>query len=441
MQRYYRELGNIYQYTQAKGYRTKAIRIDTRVHHNAGATPRTELAIMLSTAAEYLRNSGLSPQQLSDELVLTLSMGRDIAENIAKTRAARMLITALFSACSVTHTPYIHAQTSYRMLSIYDPWTNMLRNTHAAFSAAIAKVDSLAVLSYDTRLGEPSELGLRVARNTHNILAEECGLNVPLDPVQGAHLFETHTNDLMNAAWEDFQKMERDGGILQSIHSGHLQHRIRDEYQKRRSWISKGKIPIVGTSHFPQQEEPPRIHQPDTKKEEQRMQHYVFSRGEGPTIGGSSVASAVMQLHSGATTFELENGMFFRGGVKASPVVSRPDSLPFEKMRAEPVVHIPLLLIGKESQWSARAQFAENVLLAGGVHAQRMTEAQYLSQPTTKLVVLCGLDSAYSEAISNLPPQTMILLVTPNRDADVWGFIHNKCDRISLLQCIRKELL
>ena len=439
MKRYYRELNSIHKFTTARGFRTKMLRIDTRAYHNAGATPTTELACMLSTAAEYLRNSGMNPQQLSDELVLSLPMGRDFAENIAKSRAARMLLTALFSACSIAHTPYIHTQTSHRMLSIYDPWTNMLRNTHAAFAAAASKADSICVLPYDTRLGT-SDIGLRVARNTHNILAEECGLDIALDPVKGAHLLEKHTNDLMNTAWDEFQKIEKQGGILDMILDGRIQNRVHEEYKRRRSWISKGKIPIVGTTHFPQKEEKPTIPSIDTKKEEQQIMHYVFSRGEGPTIGGSSVASAIMQLGSGATTFELEEGMFFRGRIEASPVVSRPDTLPFDAIRSKSTKHIPLLLIGPETRWSARAQFVEDVLLSGGIQAQRMTEAQYTSQPAGNLVILCGIDADYSAVVARLRPKTSILLVTPHSNEDVWGLIHNRCDRISLLKCIRMEL-
>jgi|GEM_PF-6377560 len=442
MKRYYHELHNIYRFTQARGFATRIARIDSQSYHNAGATPRTELAIMLSTAAEYLRNSGLSPQELSDQLILSMPVGRDIAENIAKLRAARMLFTALFSACGIEHTAYIHAQTSIRMLTIYDPWTNMLRNTHASFSAAVAKADSICVLPYDTRLGQTSDLGQRVARNTHNILAEECRLDLPIDPVHGAHLLEAHTNDLMNAAWEDFQQLEAAGGIYKMLLDGRIHRKIEEEYQQRRSWVSKGKIPIVGTTHFPQPEEKPQIVLPNTKKEERSIHQYMISRGEGPTIGGSSIANSIMQLRAGATTFELEEGMFFRGGITAQKMPVLPDALPFEKLRNQPTYTIPIILIGDESQWSARAQFAESFLLSGGLQAQRIHLNEYANIRTkSKLVLLCGSDSSYSEVIAKIRPHTSILLVSSKTDEDVWGLIHNHCDRISLLKCIRTELV
>ncbi|MAA80086.1 MAG: hypothetical protein CL916_12595, partial [Deltaproteobacteria bacterium] len=161
----------IYTHTQHAQLNTKVLRIDTTPYHNAGAHTRTELSVMLATAAEYLRSCQLTPQELSEQLVLSMPVGRNIPENIAKLRAARLLMQTIFSACGVEHTPYIHAQTSQRMMSIYDPWTNMLRTTHAAFSAAVSKADSISILPYDFRLGTHTELGRRVARNTHNILA------------------------------------------------------------------------------------------------------------------------------------------------------------------------------------------------------------------------------------------------------------------------------
>lgn len=433
----------IYTYTQHEQLNTKIMRIDTSPYHNAGAYPRTELAIMLATAAEYLRGTSLTPQELSTQLVVSIPVERNIPENIAKLRAARLLLQAIFRACNVDHTPYIHAQTSLRMMSIYDPWTNMLRTTHAAFSAALSKADSISVLPYDTRLGSHTALGRRVARNTHNILAEECGLEIGDDVVQGSHLFETQTQTLMNHAWADFQEIEKKGGLISLLKSGALQKQIDKEYKKRKSWISSGKIPIVGTTHFPQKEPRPEIIYPDTTIEEKRIEHYIFSRGEGPTIGGSSIGSYISQLLSGATRFEIDQGLFFRKEIKTTPLPSRPDALPFEELRSLPNISIPLLLLGQERSWTARAQFAEQFLLSGGIEAHRVSFSEYIQNPiSNRILVLCGSDKDYGQALSTLHAQgqSSTILVSTKTDEDIWGLMHQHCDRLTLLQCIHAEV-
>jgi methylmalonyl-CoA mutase len=319
----------------------------------------------------------------------------------------------------------------------------MLRTTHAAFSAALSKADSISVLPYDTRLQQHSVLGRRVARNTHNILAEECGLALSGDPVRGAHLLEEQTNLLMKQAWSDFQEIEKEGGIVQKLNDGSALEQIKKEYSKRKSWISSGHLPIVGTSHFPQEEPMPDIQSPDIALEKKRILEYVFTRGEGPTIGGSGVQSYISQLNSGATRFEIDEGLFFRGAIHTTAMPFYPDSLPFEELRALPPKELPLILVGTETQWSTRAQFAEQFLLSGGIRSTRIPLAEYLlSSPTTSLLVLCGTDAGYAAHIStinNMRSAPSIILVTQRSDEDVWGRMHNHCDRISLLQCIHAE--
>jgi hypothetical protein len=120
-----------------------------------------------------------------------------------------------------------------------------------------------------------------------------------------------------------------------------------------------------------------------------------------------------------------------------------PDSLPFEELRALPPKELPLILVGTETQWSTRAQFAEQFLLSGGIRSTRIPLAEYLlSSPTTSLLVLCGTDAGYAAHIStinNMRSAPSIILVTQRSDEDVWGRMHNHCDRISLLQCIHAE--
>ena len=72
----------------------------------------------------------------------------------------------------------------------------------------------------------PEELGRRIARNTQIMAMEESGLGRIADPSGGAWFTETLAEDLAEAAWAEFQQIEREGGLVASLTEGKLQTRI-----------------------------------------------------------------------------------------------------------------------------------------------------------------------------------------------------------------------
>ena len=71
-----------------------------------------------------------------------LSADQDQFLSIAKIRALRKLWAQIQEECSVPPSAAsIHAETSYRMMTVGDPETNILRNTIAAFAAGVGGAD------------------------------------------------------------------------------------------------------------------------------------------------------------------------------------------------------------------------------------------------------------------------------------------------------------
>ena len=60
----------------------------------------------------------------------------------------------------------LQSVSSARMLTRYDPWVNMLRNTAACFAGSVGGADIVTVRAFNEALGVPEELGRRTARNT-----------------------------------------------------------------------------------------------------------------------------------------------------------------------------------------------------------------------------------------------------------------------------------
>ena len=102
----------------------------------------------------------------------------------------------------------LQGYSSARMLTRYDAWTNMLRNTAAAFAGAVGGADILTIRAFNEPLGTPEELGRRIARNTQLIAMEESQLGRVADPTGGAWFTESFANELAEAAWAEFQTIE-----------------------------------------------------------------------------------------------------------------------------------------------------------------------------------------------------------------------------------------
>lgn len=228
---------------------------DGRVYHNAGATEAQELGAMLSIAAGHFRLFEEARQPIvyaAPHIGFALSVDQDQFLSMAKVRALRRLWARLQEACNIRPSAaMIHAETSYRMMTHKDSETNILRTTIAAFAAAIGGADTIAILPHTVAHGLPDGSARRLARNTQLILADESNLAFVADPGCGSGAVESLTQALCEAAWKEFQTLERDGGILQSLVDGKLQGRIVAARQARTEQYRSGKRSIVGTTIFP----------------------------------------------------------------------------------------------------------------------------------------------------------------------------------------------
>ena len=449
----YQKCKDFYDWVHPMQPGSRVFRVSSEPYHMAGAGRVRELSIVIATIAEYLRHTDIAPAELAAQLALYIPMGRDIFENIAMLRATRLLYTHLFDACGVQSTPYIHAQTSRRMLSIYDPWVNMLRSTTAGFSAAVGKADSISILPYDDRLQTHTELGARVARNTHHLLSDECQLDQLFDPGAGSYYIENYTSTLAEQAWEGFQRIESQGGLYTMLKKRSIHALLEESWATRRKQIVRGKIAIVGCNLYPQAEDVPRIQKPDIAAETKRISEYYLARGPSDTIGGSSIVSMLPLIKDGVTTIELIEGIFYFQKMILPPLPVRYDAEPFETLRAQPTAPIHLVKLGSEAEWSPRAQFAEQLFCCAGIscahhhipYSENLTQAiqDYIGALDTPVVCLCAPDAYYAEPdrIQTLTAnQKLILVGRPQAlPSPPWLYIYRGCDIVETLQTIISE--
>lgn len=239
------------------GFQGTIYRADGRVIHNAGGTDAQELAFVLASLV-FSMKSGDDPTHSAHKTLLGVAVDADQFAGIAKLRALRVLHAKLMEAAGIApFEPHIHAETSRRMLTRLDPHVNMLRATTAVFAAAVGGADSITALPFSQPLGYPDPFARRTARNTQLVLMEESHLHQAGDPAAGSGLYESYTQALCEKAWEGFQAIEREGGVIEALVSGHIQTEVKTARATLDAQINAGERHLTGTTIFQLESEYP----------------------------------------------------------------------------------------------------------------------------------------------------------------------------------------
>ena len=230
---------------------------DGRPYHEAGGSEAQELAGMIGSLVAYLRAldiEGVTPGAGIPRIAFALSADADVFMTVAKLRAARRLIWRVADAAGAgdeARSIHLTISTSERMMAKRDPWTNMLRTTAACAAAAFGGADAITVLPYSWALGKPDQFARRIARNTQIIAQEESALGRVVDPAGGSWYVEKLTDELAKRAWETFQEIEAEGGMIGCLKSGLIADQIEAVATARDKAIATGKAELTGVSAFP----------------------------------------------------------------------------------------------------------------------------------------------------------------------------------------------
>ena len=179
--------------------------------HDTGGTEAQELAYFAASAAHAFRRLG---KNAAKHMGAELTTNQDGHLSIAKLRAARRIYARIAENFEVYDAPLnLHVVTSTRMMQSTDPWTNMLRVMSAGFGAIIGGADFITTRAFTHTLGTPTEFGNRIARNMQLMMMEESHLGQVQDAAYGSYFHERMTDSLAQAAWNEFQTIESEGGL------------------------------------------------------------------------------------------------------------------------------------------------------------------------------------------------------------------------------------
>jgi methylmalonyl-CoA mutase len=214
----------------AMGLPAVLLEADGRIAHNAGASEAQELGIMLAAAVSHLRMFEKARQPLmyaAPHIGFALSVDQDQFMSIIKIRALRKLWVRAQETCAIPASrAAVHAESSYRMLSSDDTETNVLRNTYACLGAIVGGVDTLSILPASIANGRAGEADRRFALKSQLLLARESYAAFIADPWPRLVGLEAQVAALCEAAWEEFRRIEAEGGLLASLAGGRIQERV-----------------------------------------------------------------------------------------------------------------------------------------------------------------------------------------------------------------------
>lgn len=234
-----------------------ALRADARPVHEAGGSEAQEIGAALACGLEALRaltGAGASIEDAAASLAFAVSVGPDVLVEAAKLRALRLCWARVMQASGAApnaREAQIHAFTSQRMLTRYDSYTNILRLSTAAFGAAVGGAHAITVSPFTDALGHASPFARRVARNTQNVLMEECRLDHVADPAGGAWFVEKMTRELADKGWAVMQAIEAKGGMVAALKAGAVQAMVGEARAAREKLFATRKETITGVTDFP----------------------------------------------------------------------------------------------------------------------------------------------------------------------------------------------
>jgi methylmalonyl-CoA mutase len=459
-----------------------AVRVGTAPYHHAGATAAQDLGFSMATAVEYLRAltaAGLSVDAAARQILFSISVGTHHFLAIAKLRATRRLWAQVVEACSGSSSAgamRLHCRVSKRVLTLRDPYVNLLRNTAACFAAGVGGADVITSVPFDAAAGLPDDFSRRIARNTLLILQEEAHLHRVIDPPGGSWFLDWLTGQVAQKAWAIFQEIERRGGMLRAIRDGWVAQQIDSAFAPRAKNLARRKEGITGVSEFPNLGEAsvvrPAPHHSALRTA--AAQSVRCARRPSTALAALSsarakMAGAVEAAAQGASLGQMADALGFHAEpATIAPLAPHPFAAPFEELRAASDTwrsawgkrpRVFLANLGPASHHTARATYAKNFFEAGGFEVISNDgfqdvdiAARAFAESGATVAVICSSDRLYPDFVPQAAPKlkaagarSVVLAGNPGANEPAWRaagvdrFIFIKCDVLATLRDLLRE--
>ena len=253
------------EFTSAHVPRFNPVSISGYHIREAGSTAVQELAFTLADGLAYVDAAlarGLDIDTFASRLSFFFDIHNDFFEEIAKLRAARrMWARFMKERYGATKAESMrlrtHTQTAGVSATAQQPLNNVARVALQALAAVLGGAQSLHTNSYDETWALPTEEAVTVALRTQQVIAEEAGVALSIDPLGGAYFLETLTDRVEAAALEYIRRIDAMGGMVRAIDAGYPQKEIADSAYRYQLMDDRGEKVVVGVNKYVMKEAHP----------------------------------------------------------------------------------------------------------------------------------------------------------------------------------------
>jgi (2R)-ethylmalonyl-CoA mutase len=231
----------------------------------AGATPVQEIAFSMANAISVLDR--VRERDDIDEDVLPRVFGRisfflnagiRFVEEMCKCRAMTRLWEELgrerygIDDAKMLRLRY-GVQVNSLGLTEAQPENNIIRIALEALGVTLSKrarARSLQLPAWNEALGLPRPWDQQLSLRTQQILAHETDLLEYEDLFDGSHVVEARTDELLEAAREELQRVLEMGGAVTAVENAYMKQRLVESHTDRLRRIEAGELTVVGVNAF-----------------------------------------------------------------------------------------------------------------------------------------------------------------------------------------------
>ena len=255
---------DLIEYCQKYIPRWNSISVSGYHIRESGSTAAQEMAFTIADGIAYAEACvarGIPVDSFAPRLSFFFNAFTDVLEEVAKFRAARRVWAKIMKDRFKAKDPRsmmlrYHVQTGGVTLTAQQPLNNIVRVALQTFATALGGHQSLHTNSYDEALCLPTQGAVTVALRTQQIIAEESGACVTVDPLAGSYYVE-YLTDKIEAEIEDYiKKIDAMGGTLTAIEQGYIQKEIQNSAYLFQKSIDSGERAYVGVNKYTMEEPP-----------------------------------------------------------------------------------------------------------------------------------------------------------------------------------------
>jgi len=249
----------------------------------AGATAVQEVAFTMAITRAYVEEviaAGGNVDEFAPRLSFFFVSQADFFEEVAKFRAvrryyARMMRDRFGATAPEAMRLRFHAQTAAATLTKPQPLNNIVRTTLQALSAVLGGTQSLHTNGLDEAYAIPSELAMKIALRTQQIIAEETRIPDVIDPLGGSYYVETLTDEVEHGIEAYLAKIDELGGVIPAIEQGYFQREISDAAYEFAQRKASGDRTVVGVNSYVDGDSDQKVetHRLDPESEARQIRH------------------------------------------------------------------------------------------------------------------------------------------------------------------------